>query len=241
MNLEKNSQLPLYAQLMKEIKDMIQSGQYKAGDQIPTEIELSQQYQVSRITVRRTIEELCIQGVLVKRQGKGTFVEAPKIYRMIEKDNNISFSESCHANGRKPSSHVLSCGLEEAEEWQNNFLKLAGDKTLYHIERVLSADDLPIIYEHIYIPAGYVPDLQVQKLEDGSLFRLLREDYQINGSEKGRSTIEVKMASQSVAEHLRMNLGEPVMVLISYMNDSEENPLYISYEIIAGSRYRISI
>ncbi len=241
MNLEKNSQLPLYAQLMKEIKDMIQSGQYKAGDQIPTEIELSQQYQVRRITVRRTIEELCIQGVLVKRQGKGTFVEAPKIYRMIEKDNNISFSESCHANGRKPSSHVLSCGLEEAEEWQNNFLKLAGDKTLYHIERVLSADDLPIIYEHIYIPAGYVPDLQVQKLEDGSLFRLLREDYQINGSEKGRSTIEVKMASQSVAEHLRMNLGEPVMVLISYMNDSEENPLYISYEIIAGSRYRISI
>lgn len=241
MNLEKNSQLPLYAQLMKEIKDMIQNGQYKAGDQIPTEIELSQQYQVSRITVRRTIEELCMQGVLVKRQGKGTFVEAPKIYRMIEKDNNISFSESCHANGRKPSSHVLSCGLEEAEEWQNNFLKLAGDKTLYHIERVLSADDLPIIYEHIYIPAGYVPDLQVQKLEDGSLFRLLREDYQINGSEKGRSTIEVKMASQSVAEHLRMNLGEPVMVLISYMNDSEENPLYISYEIIAGSRYRISI
>lgn len=241
MNLEKNSQLPLYAQLMKEIKDMIQNGQYKAGDQIPTEIELSQQYQVSRITVRRTIEELCMQGVLVKRQGKGTFVEAPKIYRMIEKDNNISFSESCHANGRKPSSHVLSCGLEEAEEWQNNFLKLAGDKTLYHIERVLSADELPIIYEHIYIPAGYVPDLQVQKLEDGSLFRLLREDYQINGSEKGRSTIEVKMASQSVAEHLRMNLGEPVMVLISYMNDSEENPLYISYEIIAGSRYRISI
>ncbi len=241
MNLEKNSQLPLYAQLMKEIKDMIQSGQYKAGDQIPTEIELSQQYQVSRITVRRTIEELCIQGVLVKRQGKGTFVEAPKIYRMIEKDNNISFSESCRANGRKPSSHVLSCGLEEAEEWQNNFLKLAGDKTLYHIERVLSADDLPIIYEHIYIPAGYVPDLQVQKLEDGSLFRLLRDEYQINGSEKGRSTIEVKMASQSVAEHLRMNIGEPVMVLISYMNDSEENPLYISYEIIAGSRYRISI
>lgn len=241
MSLDKKSQQPLYAQLMKELKDMIQSGLYKAGDQIPTETELSEKYQVSRITVRRTIEELCAQGVLVKRQGKGTFVEAPKIFRMVEKDNNMSFSESCRANGRKPSSHVLSCHFMEVEDWQNEFLQLTGDRTLYHIERVLSADDLPIIYEHIYIPVSRVPNLQVQKLENGSLFRLLREEYRVFESEKGRSTIEVCMAPQSIVEHLRMNTGEPVMILISYMNDDEEKPLYISYEIIAGSRYRISM
>ena len=92
MSLDKKSQLPLYAQLMKEIKDQIRKGTYKEGDQIPTEGELSAAYQVSRITVRRTIEELCSQGFLVKRQGKGTFVEIPKIYRKIENDNNMSFS-----------------------------------------------------------------------------------------------------------------------------------------------------
>ena len=151
------------------------------------------------------------------------------------------FSESFRANGRKPSSHVLSCHFTQAEDWQNEFLQLSGDKTLYHIERVLSADDLPIIYEHIYIPVSRVPNLQVQKLENGSLFRLLHEEYHVSESEKGRSTIEVRMAPQSIAEHLRMNTGEPVMILVSYMNDTEENPLYISYEIIAGSRYRISI
>lgn len=241
MGLDKKSQLPLYAQLMKEIKDMIDNGTYKAGDQIPTEIELSDTYQVSRITVRRTIEDLCAQGVLVKRQGKGTFVEAPKIYRMVEKDNNMSFSEACRANGRKPSSHVVSCRFEEAEDWQNEFLKLTEDKRLYHVERVLAADELPIIYEHIYIPVGRVPNLQVERLENGSLFRLLKEEYNVTGSEKSNSTIEVRMASQTYAEHLRINTGEPVMILKSYMNDSEENPLYISYEIIAGSRYRISI
>ena len=91
MSLDKKSQLPLYAQLMKEIKDQIRKGTYKEGDQIPTEGELSTAYQVSRITVRRTIEELCSQGFLVKRQGKGTFVEIPKIYRKIENDNNMSF------------------------------------------------------------------------------------------------------------------------------------------------------
>lgn len=116
MMLDKNSQQPLYVQLMRVIKDNIQNGQYKAGDQIPTETALSDTYGVSRITVRKTIEELCAQGFLVKRQGKGTFVEMPKIYRKIEQDNNISFSESCRANGRNPSSHVLSCCFVEAQD-----------------------------------------------------------------------------------------------------------------------------
>ena len=241
MSLDKNSQQPLYAQLMKEIKEQIQNGVYKPGNKIPTEIELSETYQVSRITVRRTVEELCTQGVLVKRQGKGTFVEAPKIYRKVEKDNNLSFSASCFANGRKPSSHVISCSVTEAEDWQNEFLNLTEDKRLYHIERVLSADALPIIYEHIYIPVSRVPGFQVEKLEDGSLFQLLAEEYQAVESEKSRSTVEVGTAQSSIAGHLRMNTGEPVMILTSFMNDTAENPLYISYEIIVGARYRISI
>lgn len=241
MSLDKNSQLPLYMQLMKEIKEQIQNGKFKEGDQIPTENELSDIYQVSRITVRRTIEELCAQGFLVKRQGKGTFVEAPKIFRKVENENNMSFSEACRSNGRIPSSHVISCQFAEAENWQNDFFSLPEDKQLYHIERILSADNLPIIYEHIYIPVKRLPDFQVQKLENGSLFRLLKEDYHVTKSEKTRSTIEVHTASQAVAEHLKMNTGEPVMVLISYMNDDQEKPLYISYEIIVGARYRISI
>lgn len=78
MILDKNSQQPLYAQLMRVIKDNIQNGQYKAGDQIPTETELSDTYGVSRITVRKTIEELCAQGFLVKRQEKVLLWKCPK-------------------------------------------------------------------------------------------------------------------------------------------------------------------
>lgn len=241
MELDKNSKQPLYMQLMKEIKEQIQSGNYKPGDQIPTEIQLSELYQVSRITVRRTIEELCAQGVLVKRQGKGTFVEAPRIYRKIENDNNMSFSAACRANGRRPSSHIISCTVMDAENWQSEFLKLEDDRKLYHIERVLSADDLPIIYEHIYVPVSRVPDLQVDRLEDGSFTRMLSEEYHVQESEKGRSTVEVRLIPKEVSEYLKMNVGEPVMILTSYINDKDERPLYISYEIIAGGRYRISI
>lgn len=241
MTLDKNSQQPLYVQLMRILKYAIQNGTYKAGDQIPTEVELSEEYGISRITVRKTIEELCAQGFLVKRQGKGTFVEAPKIYRKVEKDNNVSFSESCRANGRKPSSHVISCSMIEAEDWQMEFFQSENRQTLYHIERILSADDLPIIYEHIYFPVDQFPEFQAQKLEDGSMFRLLREEYHVAESEKVRSTIEVRLVPQALTGYLRMNTGEPVMILKSFMSDDRENPLYISYEIIAGSRYSLSI
>ena len=62
MKLEKNSHQPLYVQLMTELKQMIRSGKYAAGDKIPTEPELAEIYGVSRITVRKTIEQLCKEG-----------------------------------------------------------------------------------------------------------------------------------------------------------------------------------
>lgn len=69
-----------------------QNGTYKPGEKIPTEPELADLYHVSRITVRRTVEELCTQGYLIKHQGKGTFVKSPMIFRKFESQKNMSFS-----------------------------------------------------------------------------------------------------------------------------------------------------
>ena len=93
---------------MDIITSQIKNGTYKPGEKIPTEPELAELYQVSRITVRRTVEELCTQGYLIKHQGKGTFVKSPMIFRKFESQKNMSFSESCHQNDRIPESHVLS-------------------------------------------------------------------------------------------------------------------------------------
>lgn len=94
---------PLYIQLKKAVQSAIANGAFSSGDKIPTEIELSETYNVSRITVRKAIEELVNEGYLTKRQGKGTFVNAPKIGRKIE--HVISFTAACKANG--VSSHSV--------------------------------------------------------------------------------------------------------------------------------------
>lgn len=96
--LNKNSIQPLYKQLMNIITQQIKNGTYKPGEKIPPEPELADLYHVSRITVRRTVEELCTQGYLIKHQGKGTFVKSPMIFRKFESQKNMSFSESCRQN-----------------------------------------------------------------------------------------------------------------------------------------------
>lgn len=241
MELNKNAQQPLYQQLMVKIRDKIRSGEYQPGDKIPTEKDLSEIYDVSRITVRRTVEELCNQGYLSKCQGKGTFVEAPKVYRKIEQDNNISFTQTCIANGRKPSSHVLLCELIDMPPGQNTFFQIDEKEKIYHIQRVLAADALPLIFEDVYIPQYRVPDFDASKLENASLLQMLSEQYHIAKSTKGRSTIEIATASIEKAESLRVAAGEPVMLLESYIYDGDDKPLYISKENIVGSRYRLSI
>lgn len=81
MKLDVNAETPLYMQLKEAIKAAIKDGTYPDNEKIPTEIELSEYYDVSRITVRRAVEELCQENYLVKRQGKGTFVKSRKIQR----------------------------------------------------------------------------------------------------------------------------------------------------------------
>lgn len=76
--------IPLYQQLADIIRNSITSGELKYGDKIPTEVELSEKYNVSRITVRAAINELVESGFLIKKQGKGTFVSKPKVQRKIE-------------------------------------------------------------------------------------------------------------------------------------------------------------
>lgn len=241
MRLDKESTVSLYVQLMHVIKEQIHNGTYLEGEQIPTEGELSQMYNVSRITIRRAITELCQQGYLKKIQGKGTFVETPKIYRKLEQDNNISFTEACEINGCKGTSHVLTFRIEKIKGEKAKFLQIGEESFVYHIQRILSADDLPVIFEDIYIDEARFPDFPVEKLENGSLTKLLQEEYHIQRQNKGRSIIEVGTVPDYIAGYLQVDEKEPVMLLKHYMYDGDANPLYLSCEIIVGTRYQISV
>lgn len=241
MKLEKNAKQPLYMQLMSELKNQIESGHYVAGDKIPTEAELEKLYGVSRITIRKTIEELCNLGYLEKQQGKGTFVKAPKIYRKIEMRKSQSFSKTCMNANVQAQSHVLDTQMISVEKGRREFLKLEeGDKVIY-IKRVLSADGIPIIQEELYLPEKTFAGFDASRLENGSLFEIIMSDLRLSEPPVGVSKIEAVNASVELGQTLLINPGDAVLKMTTYWSDTEGRPLYIGYENIVGNRYRITI
>ncbi|HFJ8521870.1 TPA: GntR family transcriptional regulator, partial [Enterococcus faecium] len=112
--LDTNAQLPLYLQLKEILKNKINTGEYPENTKIPAESELIESYEVSRITVRKAVEELVEEGYLLKKQGKGTFVNRHKVFRKIE--YVMGFSESCKSNGFTPTSIVLERKIIPATE-----------------------------------------------------------------------------------------------------------------------------
>lgn len=143
--------IPLYQQVIDIIKNEINSGAYKAGARIPNEFELAESYKVGRVTVRRAIEELVQQGYLTKRQGKGTFVNAPKLKRKIrQKDDVQSFSDACRVNGMEPGACVISRKILPADSTEAQFFGVPVGTDLICVERVRTADGVPVMLENNY-------------------------------------------------------------------------------------------
>ena len=105
--LDQNTSIPLYEQMKISIRRDIERKKYAPGDRMPSEPELEEQYRVSRITVRRAIKELCDENVLIKRQGKGTFVIGEENNAARLDQETLGFHESIRRNGKSARSEVI--------------------------------------------------------------------------------------------------------------------------------------
>lgn len=140
--------IPLYQQLADIIRNSITSGELKYGDKIPTEVELSEKYNVSRITVRAAINELVESGFIIKKQGKGTFVSKPKVQRKIEYLS--SFTVACEASGLKVTNEIIKREVIEPKIEDKKALELDDDDKLIYIQRVRFAGGDPLMLENNY-------------------------------------------------------------------------------------------
>ena len=162
---------PLYQQIFEDIKASIENGTYVPQQKIPSEPELSEEYGVSRITVRRAIEELCADGYLVKQQGRGTFVSTPHINRrLLQTAEAQSFSDICRESGMEPGAELVNRQIVPARPDEASFLELGPGALLLYIQRVRTADRQPIFEENIFLPYEPYQELLTAPLEDASIF-----------------------------------------------------------------------
>jgi GntR family transcriptional regulator len=154
--LDQSSSLPLYQQLQRALRQAIETRILSPDDALPPERDLATEFSVSRITVRKAIDGLVSEGMLVRRQGSGTFVCA-----RVEKNFSklTSFSEDMRARGRNPRSVWLrrSAGTVTPEE--SLTLRSSPGTPVYRFHRIRFADDAPMAIEYATVLASSLPSL----------------------------------------------------------------------------------
>jgi GntR family transcriptional regulator len=209
---------PLYEQLASYIKIQIQAGVLKPGDRIVTENALSELLNISRTTVRQSMNRLVEEGFLVRYRGKGSFVADQKLKRNINYMYN--FSESITDAGATPSSTVLINKVVDVDENTAQLLQLPrGQSKAFHLKRLRCADDEPIILESTYIPYYLCPGIEKYDFSTASLYNTLSNYYNLQ-LYHAIETIEAIIIEKEYAKLLEIKTKAPGYKIkrISYLD-----------------------
>lgn len=223
-----NKNQPLYIQLKNTIKEAIVSGNLKSGDKIPSEVMLQKTYNVSRVTVRKAVEELVQENYLIKLQGKGTYVS--QVLEFEERKSISSFTELCKMQGKATIAKVLRAELVRGTEEQCEFFRINRGAWVMCIERVRKVDGSPMVLELSF----YHPFFEFLKEEDlsGSVYDLLREKYHIFPTNRGLNEVGIVNIKTKEADLLEVKEGIPILTNRVQIYDDKNNPVHEVYQIV---------
>ena len=151
------SKEPKYRQVEESIRQMIQLGTLKVGDQIPTEEELCEKFGFSRMTVNKALSNLSASGYIERVPGRGTFVRRHHVGKSLS--SGTSFTEDMAAIGLKAGSKLLSYEVVPATAYPKaqEALELSDDDLIHHFVRLRTGDDIPVAISDTYISAAVIP------------------------------------------------------------------------------------
>ncbi|MDR1710436.1 MAG: GntR family transcriptional regulator [Propionibacteriaceae bacterium] len=210
MVLQKNSPKPLYMQLDEILRAEIVGGEYGSNGMIPSELELSRRFEVSRMTARAVVTQLVNDGLLHRVQGKGTFVVEPKIEARSLAYQGIR--EQLESMGYSTATKLLEFKTIAADATLGKVLGVPTGEPLLFAKRLRSADDDPISLHLSYIPAALAPTLQPSRLESEQLCVVLAEDFSLSSAHVVE-TLESTLATTAEAKLLGVERRFPLLLL----------------------------
>lgn len=217
--LNPNSKLPLYQQLYEQLEARIRKGLWKPGDMIPPESELIERYAVSRITVRKVLDMLVSEGLILRERGRGSFVSQTKLEHGTTRI--VSFTDDMKQRGLKPGTKIIFMGLVPAPHVIAEALSVPDGEELARIDRLRLADGEPMCVEESFLIHRMLPGILEHDLVNNSLREIKQKEYGIRWS-RARQTIQALPAPQDVARLLSIKSGAPLLVFerVSYSQDN---------------------
>ncbi|MBW8349842.1 transcriptional regulator PhoB [Bacillus sp. IITD106] len=238
MKLNPSTPQPLYMQIRQMLKSSIQNGMYKPGEQIPTEAKLCEMYNVSRITIRKAIEELVEEGILTRIPRRGTFVTTKKFQNELLSVSG--FSEYSHQLGMIPNSRILKSEVIPASEDVAGHLAIEVESPVLELERLMYVNDRPLFYDVAHYSLIRFPDLEKKITGNESTYKILSEVYQteIVSNEK---MIDVIHATKEYANLFGCDIGANLFRIIKVAFDVSDKPVHLSTYMCETSKVNLTV
>lgn len=216
--------IPLYLQVQEMLQEMISGTEYSAGDKIPSERELSEQLGVSRMTVRRAVDNLVRMGLLERDSTSGTRVSLPRVGRSLDNQHSVGISQMLLAEGAQPGNKLLHFEVIRPPQKITEKLGLKLGSQVVVIRRLRSVNGVPFCLETSYLPAERVRGLVAEDLlGNQSLYKLLEERFGIEHHASERE-IGVSYATIHEAEALQLEVDDPVLLYRGLVFDQHHQP-----------------
>ncbi len=231
--------IPKYYQLTSILRQMIEDGVWKQHEPIPSERQLEEQYNLSRPTIRQSIDLLVRQGYLYRVHGKGTFVSPPKLQKGILE--LTSFSEDMRNRGLKPGQIFLEFGMMDAPKKVAKQLELPRNRKVLRIKRIRTGNNEPIGIQDSYLalePGQEITRVEVEKR--GSIYAILQEKFGIFPAEADE-TLEVTLASAEEANLLGIPEGSPLLLNERTLWSQDRKAVEFVKILYRGDRYKYTI
>ena len=171
-----------YLRVQRQLMEQIHKGVYRENGKLPTERELCEQFGVSRITIRQALQNMENEGVIVRQQGRGTFVKPRRIEQRLS--SIYSFSEDLRKQNIVPGTRMLSMVTIPAQGHIQQKLELGQGVPVRAICRLRLANEMPYAYETSYIPLAFLSDATAEEIAQNGLYNTLRR---CSGREVGKS------------------------------------------------------
>jgi GntR family transcriptional regulator len=234
--LDKQSPIPLYYQIMNQLREKITAGEYAVNSALPPERELVETYQVSRMTIRQAISELVNEGLLVRRKGIGTFVAPPKLEQTL--NSLTSFTEDMAKRGMKAGSRILSFKETLPDATIRKTLGLHADEKVFECVRLRLADEEPMALETTMLPTSICPGLRREDLENQSLYKVLMERWGVQ-LDYATQSLEPILAPPYEATLLHVAPGAPLLLMHRVTYDQDGRAFEHVKSLYRGDRYKL--
>lgn len=238
MLLNSDSSIPLYEQIHNDIRKSILHGKFGNEGKLPSENELSSQFGVSRITIRKALELLTKEGLVIKVQGKGSFVgDQKKFHGSL--DSTRSFSAFVSGQGKKSTSKILKREIRNDEAAAKR-LNLSVDTDLVYIKRVLLVDDEPFILDSAWYDANKYAGIITRINDHSSVYELLEKNYHERISHSTKE-LNVTTPSSEQMNELQISSNEPLFSVNKTTFNQKDQPIEYSHLLVRGDKMTYTI